>query len=183
MDNRPDSYHIERVLKGDADAFAPIVERYSGLLFALVVRIVGERETAEEVLQDVFVKAYRSLATFRGGSSFSTFLYRIAYNAAVSATRRRRYNFTPVDERMYDPDATDTGDKTRAEAAEERYKVLERALEQLEPVDRALVQMFYFDSRPVGECAQVIGISESNTKVRLHRIRKRLYDIIIQENE
>ena len=81
---------IRKVLEGNAEAFASLVERYSRPIFALVVRIVGQREEAEELTQDIFVKAYTKLSSFGGRSAFSTWLYRIATNEALSAVRRRR---------------------------------------------------------------------------------------------
>ena len=84
---------IQKVREGDVEAFAPLIERYSRPIFALVVGIVGHREEAEELTQDILVKAYTKLSTFSFRSSFSTWLYRIACNTALTAVRRRQRRF------------------------------------------------------------------------------------------
>ena len=166
---------IRKVLEGNAEAFAPLVERYSRPIFALVVGIVGRREEAEELTQDIFLKAYMKLSSFRGRSAFSTWLYRIACNEALSAVRRHRKGFSLFDsergERL--PDQVDE-DAELATLSEEQERALLVALDRLAPDERALVQLHYYENRPLAECGEILSISESNTKVRLHRIRKKL---------
>ena len=165
---------IRKVREGDAEAFAPLVERYSRPIFALVVGIVGQREEAEELTQDIFLKAYTRLSTFGGRSAFSTWLYRIACNTALSAVRSRRRRFALFDsdrsERL--PDVVDEGDLTALSEAQEQALLV--ALDRLAPDERALVQLHYYENRPLAECGEILSISESNAKVRLHRIRKKL---------
>lgn len=165
---------IRKVLEGDSEAFAPLVERYSRPIFALVVGIVGQREEAEELTQDIFLKAYTRLSTFGARSAFSTWLYRIACNTALSAVRSRRRRFALFDsergERL--PELSDEGELTELDEAQEQ--ALRAALDRLAPDERALVQLHYYENRPLAECGEILSISESNTKVRLHRIRKKL---------
>ncbi len=165
---------IRKVREGDAEAFAPLVERYSRPIFALVVGIVGQREEAEELTQDIFLKAYTHLSTFGGRSAFSTWLYRIACNTALSAVRSRRRRFALFDsdrsERL--PDVPDEGELTALSQAQEQ--ALLAALDRLEADERALIQLHYYENRPLSECGEILSISESNAKVRLHRIRKKL---------
>jgi RNA polymerase sigma-70 factor (ECF subfamily) len=165
---------IRKVREGDAEAFAPLVERYSRPIFALVVGIVGQREEAEELTQDIFLKAYTHLSTFGGHSAFSTWLYRIACNTALSAVRSRRRRFALFDsdrsERL--PDVPDEGELTALSQAQEQ--ALLAALDRLEADERALIQLHYYENRPLSECGEILSISESNAKVRLHRIRKKL---------
>ncbi|MBQ5653453.1 MAG: RNA polymerase sigma factor [Alistipes sp.] len=165
---------IRKVREGDAEAFAPLVERYSRPIFALVVGIVGQREEAEELTQDIFLKAYTRLSTFGGRSTFSTWLYRIACNTALSAVRSRRRRFALFDsdrsERL--PDVPDEGELTALSQAQEQ--ALLAALDRLEADERALIQLHYYENRPLSECGEILSISESNAKVRLHRIRKKL---------
>lgn len=165
---------IRKVLEGNAEAFVPLVERYSRPIFALVVGIVGRREEAEELTQDIFLKAYMKLSSFRGRSAFSTWLYRIACNEALSAVRRHRKDFSLFDfsraERL--PDAPDEEELSALTEAQE--EALLAALDRLAPDERALVQLHYYENRPLSECGEILSISESNAKVRLHRIRKKL---------
>ena len=165
---------IRKVLEGDAEAFAPLVERYSRPIFALVVGIVGQREEAEEVTQDIFLKAYTHLASYGSRSAFSTWLYRIACNTALTAVKRRQRRFALFDfgraERL--PELSDDGELTELSEAQEQ--ALRAALDRLEADERALIQLHYYENRPLSECGEILSLTESNTKVRLHRIRKKL---------
>ncbi len=165
---------IRKVLEGDAEAFAPLVERYSRPIFALVVGIVGQREEAEELTQDIFLKAYTRLASYGGRSAFSTWLYRIACNTALTAVKRRQRRFALFDfsraERL--PELSDDGELTELSEAQEQ--ALRAALDRLEADERALIQLHYYENRPLSECGEILSLTESNTKVRLHRIRKKL---------
>jgi RNA polymerase sigma-70 factor (ECF subfamily) len=183
MGRYTDAYYIEKIRSGSADCFAPILERYGVRVFSLVVKIVGNREDAEELTQDVFVKAFRSLSSFRGDSSFSTWIYRIAYNMAVSATRGKKMDFVPVDEAGI-PDIPDEPDETMSGTADTdgRLARLHRALEQLKPEDRAMIMLFYKDDKSMEEIAAITGLTETNVKTRIFRIRRKLF-VLIKENE
>ncbi len=172
MNSLNDTTLIERVLGGDAEAFAMLVGRYSERVFALVRRIAPSREEAEELTQDTFVKAYENLGKFRRESSFSTWLYRIAYNTALSHTRRHRPR--PGEWRDEWDAAEGVFEEEAGAGPEESLRRVERALKALPPDDRALVQLFYLEEKPVREVALITGLSENNVKTRLHRIRKRL---------
>lgn len=173
-----DETYINRVLDGDTAGFAPLMERYSRPVFALLVGMTGNRADAEELAQDAFLKAFRSLRSFRRDSSFATWIYRIAYNTAVSALRRKR----PDQPASMDDNATerlpDPVDDDDTEAVEERFRRLDHALEQLRPDDRALVHMFYKQEKTVEELAVITGLSLSNVKVKLHRTRKKLMSLM-----
>lgn len=166
---------IRKVLAGETEAFAPLVERYSRPIFALVLGIVGRREEAEELTQDIFLKAYAKLSSFSNRSSFSTWLYRIACNTALTAVKRRQRRFALFDfsrtERL--PEQVED-DGELAELTEAQETALLAALDRLEADERALIQLHYYENRPLSECGEILSLSESNTKVRLHRIRKKL---------
>ena len=170
---------IERIAGGDTEAFAVLVDRYAHTVHALVARIVVTAEDAEEVTQDVFLKEFDNLSRFDGRSSLATWIYRIAFNTAVSHARRRRRPTCPIDERRI---AAVTDDEAeRLEETAERQQALDSlaaAIGALEADERALVTLRYYDDRPVAECAAITGLTEANVKVRLHRIRKKLFVMI-----
>lgn len=170
---------IERIAGGDTEAFAVLVDRYAHTVHALVARIVVTAEDAEEVTQDVFLKVFDHLPRFDGRCSPATWIYRIAFNTAVSHARRRRRPTCPIDERRI---AAITDDEAeRLEEMVERQQALDKlaaAIEALEADERALVTLRYYDDRSVAECAAITGLTEANVKVRLHRIRKKLYAMI-----
>ncbi|MCL2738711.1 MAG: sigma-70 family RNA polymerase sigma factor, partial [Bacteroidales bacterium] len=125
-----DHHYIERVLKGDLHAYTPLVEKYRQYVYALVKRTCPHPAEAEELAQDVFVKAYERLGTFRGASAFSTWLYRIAFNTAVShARKKKRYgvSINDIDPRHFAVLEEDTQEeRSNAMRKEQSYAALER---------------------------------------------------------
>lgn len=150
-------------------AFETLVERYSKRVFALVVRMVGSAPDAEEITQDVMMRVFDRAGAFSGQSTVSTWIYRIAYNQAIDHMRRVRPDRASTSEPM-----PDMADNTEADPDEERLAQLNVALRRLEPADRALLTLYYYDSHSVGEIAEIMHLSPSNVKIRLMRLRDRL---------
>jgi len=183
MKIQTDAYYIAKIQGGDTESFAVLLERYSQPVFSLIVKIVGNREDAEELTQDVFLKVFRSLPSFQGNSQFSTWLYRIAYNVAISATRKQRREWMAIDESMIENIAeNEINDELEQLEKEERLCKLEQAVEQLSPDERALVSLFYMQEKSVDEIVTITGLNNSNVKTKLHRIRKKIY-LNIMNNE
>ena len=90
MEKKTDEYYIREILKGDTGSFSYLVEKYSHLAFSLSLKVLGQREDAEEAAQDSFIKAYNSLVSFSGTSTFKTWIFRIVYNTAISKLRSRK---------------------------------------------------------------------------------------------
>jgi RNA polymerase sigma-70 factor (ECF subfamily) len=168
-----DIFYIRQTLDGDTAAFSVLVERYQALVYSIVMRMVRHRHDAEDISQDVFVKAYTSLGNFRSESRFSTWLCRIAYTTAVSHTRRQRPDQAGIEIRD-EHDQIDNTDST----TDNLLQQLQHALNQLPAEDAMLVALYYQHNKPVDEIAFITGLSASNVKVRLHRIRKKLHDEI-----
>jgi RNA polymerase sigma-70 factor (ECF subfamily) len=176
MKTMDDNHYIREVLGGNKAAFAVLIDRHKDLVYTLAMNITRNREDAEEVAQDAFVKAFRKLATFRNESGFQTWLYRIAYNEAISRIRKNRIRPLDLDEEFI-PDIAE--EEVEEEIAgmdgREQKQVIRKILDRLPETDRVIVTLFYLESRPVAEIAMITGLGESNVKVRLHRIRKRIY--------
>ncbi len=169
-----DIMYVKRTLSGDTAAFSVLVERYQTLVFSMVIRMIHHRQDAEDIAQDVFVKAFSSLSSFRGEARFSTWLCRIAYTTAVSHVRKQRPDQAGIEiesERDIDPDETEAGS-----LLEERLQKLQKLLSQLPAEDAVLISLYYQHDKPVEEIASITGLSASNVKVRLHRIRKKLHE-------
>lgn len=175
-----DARIIQRVLEGEAEAFAGLLEHYEAKIYGLVVRLVGVEAEAEEVTQDAFVQAYTHLADFRAEADFSSWLYRIAYNTALMHLRRRRVATVPMDERLIDNVTDEMAAGALSETTEMRIAMIEEALKRLSPEDRTAVTLFYFEERSTRDIAFVLGTTVSNVTTRLHRARKRLYLLIKQ---
>jgi RNA polymerase sigma-70 factor (ECF subfamily) len=176
MESVSEISYIRRVQAGETQCFAPLLERYGRPVYSLIVKIVGNREDAEELTQDVFLKAYRSLASFQGNSRFSTWLYRIAYNAAISATRKKKHEWLTIEDGVLEQVAEeDASDVSEQESDDEWMERLEESIKQLSPDERALILLFYRQAKPIEEIAAIMGLTVSNVRTRLHRIRKKLF--------
>lgn len=170
---------VHRTLKGDSEAFSGIVRDYSPRMMNLALGIVQGREAAEDVVQDALVKAYEKLGTWRGDSSLSTWLYRIVYTTAVSSLRGPKGFFGDAD--AADRVAAMPDDEGGWEVTEHNIARMSRALEELPPLDRTMINLFYIEEKPVREVATICGENEGNVKTRLHRARARLKKLMSDE--
>lgn len=179
MELYTDTYYIERIQSGDVTCFACLLDKYSRPIHSLILKVVRNKEDAEELAQDVFVKVYRKLSSFKGECSFSTWIYRIAYNTAISATRRKKHEFLAIEEAAMDNVSEEEVAETLGRTGNaERMERLDDALAQLTPEERAVILLFYMKAKTVDEVAEITGLTPSNVKVKLHRIRKKLFVIL-----
>lgn len=172
-----DELIIDRVLNGEQNAYAFLVDRYKDRVFSLVIGILRNQELAEEIAQDVFVKAYSSLKKFRKESGFSTWLYRIAYNSAISETRKKKYRHHSFDDQL-ERTASMQLEEEDTEIVEDRHKLLEKALNELPPEEKLILMLYYFEDSSVEEISRNVGLTVSNVKVRLFRLRNKLKAIM-----
>jgi RNA polymerase sigma-70 factor (ECF subfamily) len=182
MQGKSDIEYIEQVMAGNAGSFSHVVARHKDHAFNLAYRICGNREEAEEITQDSFVKAYRALGEFRMKSSFSTWLYRIVYNTAISYIRGRKKGALSLED--FPADAVDflADCETEIEAEREyRNSLLNFALQKLSEDERALISLYYYEELNLDEMEAVTGIDKSNIKVKLFRSRQKMYAIIMKE--
>ncbi len=174
---------IERIKCGEERLYEELVKRHSASIFNLIRGVLSNREEAEEVAQDVFVKAFFSIRNFRGECSFSTWLYRIAYNMAISKARGKKRVFISIDCGNFQiASEEESGIETKNEK-EIRFNILNKALIQLDSKDKFLILSFYLYEKSIKELAEISGLSESNVKVRLHRSKKRLSNILYENRE
>ncbi|MEQ9187688.1 MAG: RNA polymerase sigma factor [Cryomorphaceae bacterium] len=165
---------IKRAAEGEHRAFRLLVEEHHLNVFNLVQRIVQQRELAEEVAQDVFLKAFRSLHRFKGTARFSTWLYRIAYNEAISNSRKKKFSFESLNETNVSSETATMQAEEVGGVEEDRLEQLELAIAELNADSQALLTMYYQQNQSVKAIGEIIGESESNVKVRLFRIRKQI---------
>jgi RNA polymerase sigma-70 factor (ECF subfamily) len=185
MELYSDAYYIQRIQAGDVAAFACLIDKYSRPIHSLILKIVNNREDAEELAQDVFMKVFRHLESFKGDSSFSTWIYRIAYNMAISETRKRKYEFATIEDAFVDKDSAFESEASLLlweTDKEEQLKQLDMALNKLPPGERALILLFYMEEKSVEEIVTITGMSASNVKTKLHRIRKKVF-VLLKETE
>lgn len=171
-----DNEIISKVLNGDHQAYAGLVNRYQNYVFTLTLRMVKSREDAEEVAQDVFIKAYKYLADFKGASKFSTWLYTIVNNTSISFLRKKKLNIQSLDNEQVFEIADNQDSGMRANMIEQKSKLamVNEAIGLLNPDDAQIITLFYKAEQSLEETAQILGIEVNTAKVRLHRARTRL---------
>jgi RNA polymerase sigma-70 factor (ECF subfamily) len=183
MELYSDTYYIKRIQEGDTTAYACILDKYSRQVYSLAFKVVRNREDAEELAQDVFLKAFKHLNGFKSDSSFSTWIYRIAYNTAISYTRKKKQEYLAIEEAVIANVAEEevTNDLGQADP-DRQIEILDKALAQLPPDERTMILFFYMEGKSIDEIAFITTFSISNVKTKLHRIRKKLF-VLIKEIE
>ncbi|MCF6182197.1 RNA polymerase sigma factor [Lutibacter sp.] len=179
MTNQPDEYYIEQTLNGNVNYYAFLVERYQQMVFTLTIRIVKNREVAEEISQDVFVKAYENLERFKGESKFSTWIYKIAYYASLDTIKRnkRQLNFENI-ETINEINFEKVQDALQSLQDKERKIIINNALFKLSEDERVILTLFYFEEMSIKEISKVVNLSLDNIKIKLFRSRKKLASIL-----
>ena len=175
---KEESHIIKEILNGKTEQYEYFLDRYGQQVFVLVDRIVSCQEDAEELTQDVFLKAFQQLSSFKAESSFSTWIYRIATNIAISAVRKKRNDVLRLDDSVFANLSDTQVDAALEDESEEQMERLQQAMNQLEADERALITLYYLEEKPLAEVAFILGMTEGNAKVKLHRIRKKLYVLI-----
>src|ERR1051325_8880562 len=171
-----DTEIIKQVLGGNQQAYAVLVDRYQSYVFTLTFRFTKNREDAEEVSQDIFVKAYRSLADFKGTAKFSTWLYTIVNTTCITFLRKKRLDVRSLDdERTFEvADNQDSGFKANQVEQKSRQNMVNQAITMLNPDDAEIITLFYKNEQSLEEIGQILGLEPNTAKVRLHRARTRL---------
>jgi len=167
---------ISKVLKGEQQAYAELVKRYQNYVFTLTLRFIKSREDAEEVSQDIFVKAYRSLADFRGESKFSTWLYTIVNTTCITFLRKKRLNVQSLDnEKVFETvESQDSGLNANQVERKSRASMVNSSISMLSYDDSEILTLFYKAEQSLEEISQILGLEQNTVKVRLHRARQRL---------
>ena len=179
VEHQQDNIYITKVLEGDRNAFAYLVDKYKTMVYSLALRLVKDREEAEEISQDAFIKAYQSLASFKGKAKFSSWLYRIVYNTAISKLRQQPAGRVSLDEPNI-PDTLYLESKENYDtlSADERKKYLEKALDSLDSDEKMLIILYYYEEQDLDEIASIAGLTKTNTKVKLFRARKKMLTVL-----
>ena len=179
VDHQQDNTYITKVLEGDRNAYAYLVDKYKTMVYSLALRLVKDREEAEEISQDAFIKAYQSLASFRGKSKFSSWLYRIVYNTAISKLRQQPAGKVSLDDSNISGTLyMESKENYNTLSAGERKKYLEVALDSLDTDEKMFVILYYYEERDLDEIAEIAGLTKTNTKVKLYRARKKMLTVL-----
>jgi len=175
-----DTELINKVLGGDRAAYADLMKCHQRFVFTLALRFTKNREDAEEIAQDCFIKAYRSLNTFKNTSKFSTWLYSIVYTTAMTFLRKRRLDIHSLDADGALLKVENHVSDLRSDDVEHKSKMVfvNRAINQLLPDDVAIITLFYQGEQSLEEIGLALGMEANTVKVKLHRARHRLKEKI-----
>lgn len=160
-------------------AFAELVDRYKYMVFTLALRMVKNREEAEEIAQDTFLKTYQGLQGFKGDAKFSTWVYKIAYYRSLDSIRKsgRTIETTSIDT-IYDRHLAEEENMVACLEQSEQNETIKDALKSLPGDDGVLITLFYYEELSLQEISGVMDLTENNVKVKLFRARKRLMQLL-----
>ena len=179
MANIEDQHYINLILDGNPNAFAVLVDRHKDLVYTLALKMLTNKEEAEEIAQDTFIKAYQSLNQFKGESKFSTWLYKITYYTCLDRLKKNKREKTISYIEDFSAHQTKAIENILDSIDEnERNKDIQECIGELPSEDAFLLTLYYFDGQSIEEIAKVIDISTDNVKVKLFRIRKKLATIL-----
>ena len=174
-ENLKDIAIIERIRTGDKSAYRDLVQRHKDFAFTVAYRILNHREEAEEAAQDAFMQVFAALKDFNQTAKFTTWFYRIVFNAALGAKRRQKPTETITENHALAYSVMDT---TQNLQRKERFTQIQHALAQLLPDDVTMITLFYLKEHSLEEIAEITAISSETIKVKLHRARKRLAEVL-----
>jgi RNA polymerase sigma-70 factor (ECF subfamily) len=169
---------VAAALSGSDRAFRSLVERHHPVAFAVVRSIIGARDDVEDVVQEVFIKVYKGLSSYRGESKLSTWIYRIARNEALNAATRKRIEGDPIEEaRIEAPTGSrpDTQFEKRAERSE-----LETHLAHLDETQRTVLELRYLGERSYEEIAEILDLPIGTVKSHIHRAKIELKRVMMR---
>ena len=175
MSTLNDQYYIQQVLAGKSQAFEVLVDHYKNLVFSLTLRMLKNREEAEEAAQDTFIKLYKSLYKFKGDSKFSTWLYKITYNTCLDRLKKHKKapnivyldDFTEYQLKSLE-NSLDTIDQKK------RSETIKDCLYLLPSEDAFLLTLFYFEEHSLEDISKIMAINTNNLKIKLFRSRKKI---------
>jgi RNA polymerase sigma-70 factor (ECF subfamily) len=183
---RRDLILLERAREGDLEAFNDLVLCYQELLFALIVRMVPDRDQASDCVQEAFFNAYRNMANFRGGSVRS-WLSRIAINAAMDTQRLRKRRpvepYPELEDDSWQPPADASADPVNTSLTAERHRALNQALAQITDDQRSAIVLYDVEGYDYAEIAEMTGVSLGTVKSRIHRGRLALRTLLTDRME
>jgi RNA polymerase sigma-70 factor (ECF subfamily) len=166
---------IQKIRNGNTVAFSDLVDDHKDLVYTLCIRMLGNREDAEEVSQDVFIKVFTALRNFKGDSKLSTWIYRIAYNACLDRLKKSKKERMRVEVDHLKSVAFSVMDNALDRMVqEERSALINSCLAALPAEDASILTLFYFEERNLLEMEKVLDLSANTIKVRLFRARKKL---------
>ena len=175
MNPEQEKVWIEKSKKGDLNAYGMLVRQYQDMVFNLCLRLLNNRHDAEDLSQEILIKLFKVIPKYEERAPFSAWIYRVAYNEGLNKIRSlKRKGHTVSIEDNDNLDWVETKNVLETLTLEEQKTKVLNAIDSLKRDDRFIVMAYYYDDVPLKEIASILSLSESNIKIKLHRLRKQL---------
>ena len=179
-----DQHYINQIIEGNTNAFSVLVNQYKDLVFTLAYKMLKNKEEAEEVSQDTFIKIFNSLNKFKGESKFSTWIYKITYNTCLDKLKKiKKENNVVYIEDFKEHQVNAIQNIIESIDEKERNQKIQEYLQLLPSEEAFLLTLYYFDDQSIEEIAKVIDCNANNVKIKLYRTRKKLASILKEQLE
>ncbi len=173
-DNQKDINILNRIRSGDKSAYKELINRHKDYAFTVAFRILNNQEDAEEVAQDAFMQVFGALKSFNAESKFTTWFYRIVFNAALMQKRKNKVESVEIDSSSEAFQVSHSSDSAVDLQKNERKNAIQKALQNLSADDTAMITLFYLKELSLEEISEITKISAETAKVKIYRARKRL---------
>ena len=179
-----DQHYINQIIEGNTNAFSVLVNQYKDVVFTLAYKMLKNKEEAEEVSQDTFIKIFNSLNKFKGESKFSTWIYKITYNTCLDKLKKiKKENNVVYIEDFKEHQVNAIQNIIESIDEKERNQKIQEYLQLLPSEEAFLLTLYYFDDQSIEEIAKVIDCNANNVKIKLYRTRKKLASILKEQLE
>jgi RNA polymerase sigma-70 factor (ECF subfamily) len=174
-----DKLYLQKVLEGDISKFSYFVEKYKNMAFSIAYRIINNREDAEEIVQDSFLRAFKALGNFRQDSKFSTWFYRIVVNNSLAKVKREKTDTLNIDLNKVSDSVTENVESVyKGLTHADQQKYINYVLGELSTEDSLILTLFYLNENSIEEIEEITNIAHENLKMKIHRARKKMYIIL-----
>lgn len=173
---------MQDILRGDQSAFQTLVNQHKNMVYSIALRISKNPQIAEELAQDVFLRVYEKLRDFKHESKLKTWIYRIAINWCLTKTRQFK-KWESVSYEEHHQEFESSLDSLETLEIEQRALCVRQALAELDDMDAIVITLFYLEEMSIQEIVETTNFSQGNIKVKLHRARKKLVEVIESKHQ
>lgn len=171
-----DDLYLKNVREGDINSFSFFIDKYKDIAYSIAIKIVKNEQDAEEIVQDSFLKAYKAIHNYKRNAKFSTWLYKIVFNTAISKARLKNLRTDSLKEHSYQQyNFVEINAAIQNLTEQERKKYIKLALRNLDEIDYTILTLYYYEEKNIKDIGEIIKFKPSYIKVRLHRARGKLY--------
>lgn len=179
MEREIEKIYIQRILEGDIEVFSLLVSKYQNLVFTICSRVFDNKEEAEDIAQESFIKCYQSLKQFKGESKFSSWLYTITYNTCLNHLKYKKRQTSVEDiANIADHEIIEQDQIFAKLEQKEQTNLIQQALSKLELDEQMIIQLYYYEELPIKEISSILSLKIENIKIKLFRSRKKLFNIL-----